>query len=99
MTEEKFNILEKHKQENEENQDVVHNYYLILHNDDIHTFDFVIDSLMEVCKHDLVQATQCAYLTHHKGKCDVLKGEYAQLKPLKIALIERELIASIDTMP
>ena len=64
---------------------------LILYNDDYHTFDYVIDALVDVCKHDLLQAEQCTYIVHFNGKCDVKKGSYEQLKPLKEALIDREL--------
>lgn len=70
--------------------------FLILHNDDVHTFDYVIDALIDVCKHDYEQATQCTMLVHYKGKCDVKKGAFNALKPLKEALIERELNATID---
>jgi ATP-dependent Clp protease adaptor protein ClpS len=69
---------------------------LILHNDDWHTFDYVIKTLIDICKHTHEQAEQCAWLVHHKGKCDVKSGTYQTLKPLKEALIERELIVSID---
>lgn len=69
---------------------------LILHNDNVHTFDYVIDALIDVCKHDYEQATQCTMLVHYKGKCDVKKGAFNALKPLKEALIERELNATID---
>ena len=44
------------------------NKHLILHNDDVHTFDYVIQALMEVCDHDYIQASQCAIITHYKGK-------------------------------
>ncbi|MFN4929813.1 MAG: ATP-dependent Clp protease adaptor ClpS, partial [Bacteroidota bacterium] len=47
---------------------------LILYNDDVNTFDYVIDSLVEVCDHDVVQAEQCAYLVHYTGKCEVKNG-------------------------
>lgn len=69
---------------------------LILHNDDVHTFDYVIDSLIEVCKMETTQAEQCTYLVHYKGKCDIKKGSYELLKPFKEGLIERELNATID---
>lgn len=69
---------------------------LILHNDDLHTFDYVIDALVEVCEHDIVQAEQCTFLVHYKGKCDVRSGSFKELKPLKDALIDRELNATID---
>ena len=69
---------------------------LVLHNDDVHTFDYVIESLIEVCRMDATQAEQCTYLVHYKGKCDIKKGTYNVLKPFKEGLIERELNATID---
>ncbi|MBN1158545.1 MAG: ATP-dependent Clp protease adaptor ClpS [Bacteroidales bacterium] len=71
-------------------------YQLILHNDDVHTFDYVIESLVEVCKMDVTQAEQCTYLVHYKGKCDIRRGSFNDLKPYKEGLIERELNATID---
>ncbi|WP_340115084.1 ATP-dependent Clp protease adaptor ClpS [Maribellus mangrovi] len=78
------------------NEKVLEEKFLILHNDDVHTFDYVIDALIEVCDHDFEQATQCTFLVHYKGKCDVRKGSQEELKPMKDALIERELNATID---
>ena len=69
---------------------------LILHNDDIHTFDYVIESLIDVCEHNTVQAEQCTFIIHYKGKCEVKKGAYEFLKPMKDSLIERGLNATID---
>ncbi len=69
---------------------------LVLHNDDIHTFDYVIESLINVCQMDITQAEQCTYLVHYKGKCDIKRGSYDELKPFKEGLIERELNATID---
>lgn len=54
---------------------------IILHNDEVNTFDFVIDSLIEVCEHTLEQAEQCTILVHYKGKCSVKSGEFNELKP------------------
>jgi ATP-dependent Clp protease adaptor protein ClpS len=68
---------------------------LILFNDDVNTFDYVIDSLVEVCDHDVVQAEQCAYLVHYTGKCDVKNGSYDQLKPMRIELSRRGLSVAI----
>lgn len=72
------------------------NRFLILHNDEVHSFDFVIETLMKVCEMDTIQAEQCTYLVHYKGKCDVKKGSYSFLKPYKHALIEKGLEATID---
>ena len=69
---------------------------LILHNDDYHTFDYVIDALIEICHHDLSQAEQCTMLIHYKGKCDVKKGSFSYLRPLKNALVQKDLKATID---
>jgi ATP-dependent Clp protease adaptor protein ClpS len=70
--------------------------YLILHNDDYHTFDYVIDTLIKICELEAVQAEQCTYLVHYKGKCDVKKGNFNFLKPFKEGLIEKGLNATID---
>ena len=69
---------------------------LILHNDDIHTFDYVIVSLVDICHHEIHQAEQCAYIVHHKGKCDVKKGTYDELHPMKDKLTDKGLSATID---
>ena len=69
---------------------------LLLHNDEVHTFDYVIESLIEVCDMDSVQAEQCTFLVHYKGKCDVKRGSFDFLKPFKDGLIDRGLEATID---
>lgn len=69
---------------------------LVLYNDDYHTFDYVIDALMKICKHDLLQAEQCTQLIHYKGKCDVKKGSFSYLRPMKNALVQKDLKATID---
>jgi ATP-dependent Clp protease adaptor protein ClpS len=70
--------------------------FLTLHNDDIHSFEYVINALMDICGHGYEQATQCTIITHYKGKCDVMKGDFKQLKLMKDALIEKKLNATID---
>lgn len=72
------------------------NSFLTLHNDDVHTFDYVIETLMDVCEHDMIQAEQCAYIVHYKGKCDVKKGTPDHLMPMKSKLIDKGLLATID---
>lgn len=70
--------------------------FLILHNDDIHSFDYVTDSLIEICGHNFEQASQCTIITHYRGSCDVKKGGLKILKTMKDALIERGLNATIN---
>lgn len=70
-------------------------YKLVLYNDDVHTFDYVIDSLIEICKHTLEQAEQCTILVHYKGKCTVKTGSLDLLKPMHEKLISRELTSEI----
>lgn len=69
---------------------------LILHNDEVNTFDYVIESLIKICKMDEVQAEQCTLLVHYKGKCDVKSGTLEYLKPFKSALNDKGLEATID---
>ncbi len=81
--------------ENYSNESAEDNF-LILHNDDVHTFDYVTNALIDICNHSFEQASQCTLITHYKGKCDIKKGKLKTLNPLKEALTERELIATID---
>jgi ATP-dependent Clp protease adaptor protein ClpS len=69
---------------------------LILHNDDVHTFDFVIEALMKICRHEYIQASQCASITHFNGKCDIKRGFFSDLKILKDALTDIELTVTIE---
>ncbi len=68
---------------------------LVLHNDNVNTFDYVIDSLVEVCRHDNHQAEQCAFITHFKGRCEIKTGPFDELNSMKIQLDNKGLTASI----
>ncbi len=87
------------KRKKQEDVDVlekeVNLHEIILFNDDVNTFDFVIDSLIEVCDHTAEQAEQCALLVHYKGKCAVKTGEYSELKPRCTILLTKGLSAEI----
>ena len=69
---------------------------IILHNDDVNTFEHVIDCLMEICGHESVQAEQCAHIVHYNGKCSVKRGTFDQLEPRCTALLDRGLSADIQ---
>ncbi len=68
---------------------------LILHNDDVNTFDHVIESLVEVCGHEQTQAEQCALIAHYKGKCGIKSGTFNELKMPYQSLLDRKLTVSI----
>ena len=69
---------------------------LILHNDDFNTFDFVIESLQDVCGHSREQAEQCALIAHFKGSCDVKRGALSELNQIYEVLTNRFLTVTID---
>jgi ATP-dependent Clp protease adaptor protein ClpS len=69
---------------------------LILYNDEINTFDFVIESLVEVCGHEFEQAEQCALIAHFKGRCVVKSGSYEELKSMSDELTLRRLTVDIE---
>ncbi|XZF15336.1 ATP-dependent Clp protease adaptor ClpS [Chitinophagaceae bacterium MMS25-I14] len=69
---------------------------LIVWNDDVNTFDWVIESLIDVCEHSPEQAEQCAMIIHHSGKYGVKKGSFEILRPKAEALIDRGIQATID---
>ena len=68
---------------------------IVLFNDDVNTFDHVIETLIYACEHTAVQAEQCATLVHYKGKCTVKTGLYDDLKPRCSMLLEAGLSAEI----
>lgn len=69
---------------------------LIVWNDDVNTFEWVIESLVEICGHTYEQAEQCAYLIHFQGKYAVKQGSYDQLKPLCEAISDRGINATVE---
>ena len=71
------------------------NNSILLYNDEVNTFDHVIDSLCKYCDHDSVQAEQCAWIVHNNGKCLVKSGAYDDLLPICNALKENGLSAQI----
>lgn len=69
---------------------------LILHNDEVNSFDYVMEVLVEICDHSLTQAEQCATITHFKGKCEVRSGSLTEMRELRYQLISKGLNASVD---
>lgn len=69
---------------------------LVIYNDEVNTFEHVIECLMNYCKHEPQQAEQCALIIHNRGKCSVKEGDLDKLKPLKEALCENYIDAKIE---
>ena len=69
---------------------------LIVFNDDVNTFDHVIESLIKVCKHEVTQAEQCTWIIHYNGKCQVKHGSFEKLEPMCTALLDRGISAEIQ---
>jgi ATP-dependent Clp protease adaptor protein ClpS len=70
-------------------------HQIILFNDDVNTFDHVVETLIRVCGHTLEQAEQCSIIVHYKGKCSVKTGSYEELKPRCTQLLQADLSAEI----
>ena len=68
---------------------------IVIYNDDVNTFDHVIDTLIRVCSHTPEQAHQCSLIIHYKGKCTVKTGSYDELKPQCMQLCEAGLNAEL----
>jgi ATP-dependent Clp protease adaptor protein ClpS len=71
-------------------------YQLIVWNDEVNTFEWVIETLVDVCGHSVEQAEQCAMIIHVKGKYAVKRGEYETLKPLCDAITDRGIGATVE---
>lgn len=71
-------------------------FQIIVWNDDVNTFEWVIETLVEICGHTYQQAEQCAYIIHFQGKYAVKSGSYEDLRPLCDAILERGISATIE---
>ena len=70
----------KTEQEQKSKKQISNSYSLVLYNDDVNTFDHVINCLIRICQHDVVQAEQCAWLVHNRGKCNIKSGKLTILR-------------------
>lgn len=77
-------------------EDEIDPFLLIVWNDEVNTFEWVIETLMEVCSHSYEQAEQCAYIIHYKGKYAVKEGAYENLKPMCDAITDRGIGATVE---
>ena len=73
-------------------------YSLIVWNDEVNSFEWVIQTLVEVCKHSTEQAEQCAMIIHTQGKYAVKRGSYEELKPMCDAITDRGIGATIEVL-
>jgi ATP-dependent Clp protease adaptor protein ClpS len=93
---EKTRELPKHETEVLETQDI--SCSLIVWNDEVNSFEWVIATLVEICHHSEVQAEQCAMIIHTQGKYSVKQGSYDELKPMCDAITERGIGATIEVL-
>lgn len=90
-----MNFQEKYQEELLVEEEVIKQNEIVLFNDDVNTFDHVINTLIYACEHTPEQAEQCSILVHYKGKCTVKTGSYEDLKPRCSKLLEAGLSAEI----
>ena len=88
--------LELNEFETDVIEKIADTYELVLYNDDVNTFDHVIETLIRVCEHTPIQAEQCAILVHYKGQCTVKSGGLEELAPKCSALHDAGLSADIQ---
>ena len=90
-----MNIKERVSEELLLEEETVEQNEIVLFNDDVNTFDYVIEVLIQICNHTVEQAEQCSIIVHNNGKCTVKTGEYKDLKPKCTKLLEAGLSAEI----
>lgn len=90
-----MSVKEKTKKESSNSTESSEIHEIILYNDDVNTFDHVIDCLVSICDHTPIQAEQCTLIVHYKGKCSVKSGTLFDLKPRLKKLIAADLTAEI----
>jgi len=89
-------VKEKLKPREAADEDIGEGKRLMLHNDEVNTFEFVIECLIDICHHEPEQAEQCALIAHYKGKCPVKSGDPESLNPFRKELTGRGLTVTID---
>ena len=90
-----MSVKEKAKKESSSSTENSEIHEIILYNDDVNTFDHVIDCLISICDHTPLQAEQCTLIVHYKGKCSVKSGTLFDLKPRLKKLSAADLTAEI----
>ena len=90
-----MSMQEKTSEELLLDEETVQQNEIVLFNDDVNTFEHVIETLIDVCEHTPVQAEQCSLIVHYRGKCTVKTGEYDELKPRCTRLLQAGLSAEI----
>jgi len=75
--------------------DILNKKHIVVFNDDVNTFEHVIDSFCKILNQQAEQAYQCAMIIHNNGKCSVKVGGFEKLKPLCEALLEQQISAEI----
>lgn len=94
----KFSTHTKELIETDVLTDVENPCHLIMWNDEVNTFEWVIETLVDVCGHSPEQAEQCAWFIHTKGKYAVKNGSYDDLKPLCDAITDRGIGATVEVV-
>ena len=92
-------ILATKTWEKEDNETVMvdsFSHCIIIWNDDVNSFEWVIETLMEVCSHTAEQAEQCAFIIHYNGKYAVKEGSFKTLQPMCVAITDRGINATIE---
>jgi len=79
----------------QEKHEPLSKYSLVLFNDEFNKYEFVVESLIDICRHDSIQAEQCTFIAHHKGKCDIKIGSLTQLEDLKSEFDRRGISTGI----
>ncbi|TVR76090.1 MAG: ATP-dependent Clp protease adaptor ClpS [Chitinophagaceae bacterium] len=92
-----FQTKEQINEDTDVLEDVLSPCELVVYNDDVNTFDWVIESLMEVCRHSPEQAEQCSLLIHFKGQATVKHGTELELIPMKDELLNRGIDAAVES--
>ena len=68
---------------------------LVVYNDEVNTFDHVIETLIDVCEHSPEQAEQCTLIIHYKGKCGVKSGDFEELAKMRGEICRRKISAEV----
>jgi len=76
--------------------DIADTHKLIVHNDSVNDFPYVMACLIRLCNHDPIQAEQCAIITHNTGKCHIKNGSWYDMQTISEDLVSLGLKVTVE---
>ena len=75
----------------------VKTHKLTIYNDDVNSYEYIMACLIRFCKHEPIQAEQCAVIAHNTGRCTVKTGNFNDIFEIHKDLKEMDILTEIQS--